>query len=238
MLGLRLSNIRNHIESILFPEVCFGCNAQLIGGENMLCTVCRNDLPLTDFNMHQNNILDRAFFGLVPIEKAISLVYFSQVGIVKNLLHNLKYRNQQQIGSFFGNWMGEFLVEQGLAGKIDFVVPVPLHPKKFKKRGYNQVALFAECIAKHLKADYSGKALIKTANVKTQTKKDRLNRWIQTENLYKLNPSQNLEGKSILLVDDVMTTGATLEACASALKQNKHTKIYIATMAVVPKLGI
>lgn len=237
MLGLRLTNIRNHIDRVLFPQLCFGCNAHLLGGENLLCTICRNDLPLTDFDLNQENMIDKTFYGRVPIEKAISLLYFRQNGLVKNLLHHLKYRNQQQIGAFLGDWFGEVLKESGLDEKIHFVVPVPLHPIKLKKRGYNQVTLFGKKIADHLTAEFIPDGLIKTANIKTQTKKMRFKRWSQVQELYKINPFYDFSGKNILLVDDVITTGATLEACAKTLKNATETKIFLATMAVVPKLG-
>lgn len=237
MLDLRLTNIRNHIDRVLFPPVCFGCNAHLFGGEHMLCTVCRDDLPLTDFDLVRKNMVDSNFYGRVQIEKATAFLYFRQNGIVKNLLHHLKYKNQQQIGGFLGDWFGETLKDQGFGRKIDAVVPVPLHPKKLKKRGYNQVHLFAKRMAKHLNAQYISDALIKNADIKTQTKKGRLQRWLEVQKLYSNNFAHNLEGKSILLVDDVITTGATIEACAQTLKEHKDIKIYVAAMAVVPKLG-
>ena len=183
-------------------------------------------------------MVDKAFYGRVDIEKAASFLYFRQNGVVKNLLHYLKYKNQQEISGFLGDWYGEIIKEQGLTSIIDMVVPVPLHPKKLKKRGYNQVDGFAENIAKHLKANFLPHALIKTENTKTQTKKVRLLRWQENQQLYKINPEFDLKNKNILLVDDVITTGATLEVCAQALKEVDGVKIYIATMAVVPKFGI
>ncbi len=234
LFGLRKPKIVNHIHSILFPRVCFGCNAQLFRGEHLLCTVCRNDLPLTEFDFTHTNMVDKVFYGRVAIEKAASFLYYRQNGIVKNLLHHLKYKNQSDISTFLGEWYGETLKEQGLSPRIDLVIPVPLHPKKLKKRGYNQVDGFAARIAAHLEAKFVADALIKTANSKTQTKKTRFLRWQQNQELYKVNPTYGLENKNILLVDDVITTGATLELCALAIKQCKGTKVYIATMAVVP----
>ena len=227
------SKIINDINSILLPPTCFGCTAQLSGGEYLLCTVCRHDLPLTDHNFAQENAVDRIFYGRVPIEKAASFLYFSKQGIVKNMLHFLKYKNQQQLGEFIGNWFGTSIAQDQLLS-IDFVIPVPLHPKKLRQRGYNQVELFGKQLAFHLNATFKNDCLIKTQNTKTQTKKNRLARGKNNLDLFVLKNSKELENKNILLVDDVITTGATIEACATTLLKAQNTKIYVATMAVVP----
>lgn len=220
------------------PPVCFGCSAQLSGGEELLCTVCRHDLPLTDYNYTDENPVDRVFYGRTPIKKAVSFLFFSKYGVVKNLIHHLKYKNHKVIGDFLGDWFGSLLKgDQGLTG-IDLVIPVPLHPKKMQKRGYNQVDGFAKQIALHLEATFSNNLLRKTANTRTQTKKDRLFRWQSSQDLYEPTDLSVLKNKTILLVDDVITTGATIEACAKALQKANGITIYVATMAFVPKLGI
>jgi len=235
MFGIRASKIINDINSILLPPTCFGCNAQLIRGEHLLCTVCRHDLPITDYNFTDENEIDRIFYGRVLIKKASAFLFFSKTGIVKNVLHYLKYRNQEIIGDFLGNWYGELLVEQDDLKAIDAVIPVPLHHKKLKKRGYNQVEKFGKQLANHLKADFMTDVLIKTANTKTQTKKSRLNRWQTNRDLYQVADVKLLKGKKILLVDDIITTGATIEICALALHQIEGIELYVTTMAMVPK---
>lgn len=234
MFGAKLSKIINAINSILLPPSCFGCNVQLIGGEEQLCTTCRYELPLTDYNFAQENHVDRIFYGRIPIKKASSFLYFSSTGIVKNLLHQLKYKNQEQIGGFFGLWYGALLAEDSSLPKIDYVIPVPLHPKKLSKRGYNQVTQFAEQIALAIKANYLENGLAKTSNTKTQTKKNRIGRWQEQQNLYTVSEAQALSGKIVLLVDDVITTGATIEVCAKALLDAQVAQVYVATMATVP----
>ncbi|HLT52102.1 MAG TPA: ComF family protein [Arenibacter sp.] len=229
-----LSNIINDINTILLPRLCFGCNALLYRGEEHICTVCRNQLPLTDFNFNAENQVDRIFYGRINIIKASAFLFFTEKGIVKNLVHFLKYKNQEQIGSFLGNWYGQLIKENNFLIDLDYVIPVPLHPARLRKRGYNQVALFARAIAEHLNAEYMDHFLIKTANTRTQTKKTRLLRSQNTQAIYVLTDTYTLVNKNVLLLDDVITTGATMEACATALSQTPGIRLYLASMAVVP----
>lgn len=234
MTHFKLTNILNDVNNILLPTVCFGCNARLYRGEKTICTVCRNQLPLTDDNYNEENPIDRIFYGRVNIKKANSLLFFTKTGIVKNIIHHLKYKNQEQIGEFLGNWFGEIIKNDGSLNNIDIVIPVPLHKKRLKKRGYNQVTLFGQQLAFHLNADYAEGILIKTSNTKTQTKKGRIYRWQQSQSLFILSDIEFLRNKNVLLVDDVITTGATIEACATAIHCSENVNIFIATMAVVP----
>ncbi|PRX56666.1 ComF family protein [Flagellimonas meridianipacifica] len=232
-MSKRLAKIINDINNILLPRVCFGCNAHLSRGEHVLCAVCRHELPLTDHNFSEENAVDRIFYGRTPIKKAASFVFFSKNGMVKNLMHHLKYKKQEEIGAFFGDWYGSLLKEENTLKAIDVVVPVPLHPKKEKKRTYNQVSLFAKQIAEHLQADFSTELLIRTKNTKTQTKKDRQLRWENIKDAFQCDTSKNKGYKHLLLVDDVITTGATLEACARTLADLPGVEISVASMAVV-----
>ena len=229
----RLAKIINVINNILLPRVCFGCNTQLSRGERILCTVCRHELPLTDHNYTDENTVDRIFYGRIPIKKAASFVYFSKNGAVKSLLHWLKYKNQEQIGAFFGEWCGSILKQDEHLAAIDAVVPVPLHPKKEKKRGYNQVSLFAQKIANALNAEFRDDLLLRVINTKTQTKKDRELRWKNTQHAFEINPRTDQSYKHLLLVDDVITTGATIESCATALFKLPNVHISVLSIAVV-----
>lgn len=235
MFFSKVSNILNDINSVILPKVCFGCNAHLIRGEQHLCTVCRNNLSFTEYTFNAENPVDRIFYGRIDVKKASSFLFFRENSIVQRLIHHLKYKNQEQIGTFLGDWYGQLLKEEKvLDGLIDFVIPVPLHRKKLKQRGYNQVAEFAKRMAHHLSAEYSENILIKTANTKTQTKKGRIGRWQGNKALYMLSDASRLENKKLLLVDDVITTGATMEICAQTLKQIPGVSIYLTSMAVVP----
>ncbi len=216
------------------PRVCFGCNAHLYRGEQLLCTVCRNNLPLTEYTFCKENEVDRIFYGRIRIEKASSFLFYTDYGIVKNLIHYLKYKNQPRIGTFLGEWYGQVLrSDEGL--EVDVVVPVPLHPRKLGKRGYNQVTGFSETLARHLGAEHGDKVLRKTANIRTQTKKGRLARWFGNQDLYILNQPEKIMGRHVLLVDDVITTGATMETCARALLGAPDTRVFVTSMAIVPQ---
>nr|WP_299072194.1 ComF family protein [uncultured Allomuricauda sp.] len=229
-----MAKIINDINNILLPAVCFGCNAQLSRGEQVLCVVCRHELPLTDYNFSDENAVDLMFYGRFPIKKAASFAFFAKTGTVQNLIHHLKYKNQEHIGGFLGDWCGALVKNEKLLQTVDIVIPVPLHPKKEKKRGYNQVALFAQKIAQHINADYRDDILIKKSNTKTQTKKDRQLRWENTKEAFQLN-NQPLETHAhILLVDDVITTGATIEACAKTISQLETVDISVLSIAMVP----
>ena len=237
MFYRKLSNIINDINTVLVPQVCFGCNAHLIRGEELICTVCRNDFPLTEYTFNEENAVDRIFYGRINIKKASSFLFFTENGIVQNLIHHLKYRKQEQIGVFLGDWYGQILKQNSeLYRRIDIVVPVPLHRTKFRQRGYNQVAEFAKSLAHHIDAKYVDNLLVKTANTRTQTKKGRIGRWQGDKALYTLSDVHYLKNKTVLLVDDVITTGATMEICAKVLTYETGTTLYITSMAVVPQL--
>ncbi len=200
----------------------------------MLCTVCRNHLPLTEYDFMDENAVDRVFFGRTAVQKAAAMLFYEREGIVKNLIHALKYKGQKQVGELLGDWFGEELKKGFSHAVFDHVIPVPLHPKKLKKRGYNQVEGFGRKLAHHFGADYRDDLLIKTANTRTQTRKGRLYRWMGNQALFRLRNPSALANKNVLLVDDVITTGGTLEACSEALQKAPNTSVWIATMAVVP----
>lgn len=207
---------------------------RLSRGEQILCTVCRNHLPLTEYDFGHENAVDRIFFGRTVIKKATAMLFYDKEGIVKNLIHAMKYKGQKQVGEFLGDWFGE-LLKKGVSDiAFDYVIPVPLHPKKMKKRGYNQVEGFGRKLAHHLRAEYRDDLLIKTANTRTQTRKKRLLRWMGNQALYKLRDPLLVAHRNLLLVDDVITTGGTLEACSETLQKAPGVTVSVAAMAVVP----
>ena len=223
----------NAVVNLFFPKVCYTCNNELLDFENYVCTKCRHDLPITNFHFDNNNAVEKVFYGRVKVENATSLLRFEKKGIVQQLLHNLKYKGYEDIGVFLGEWLGNELKTIETFNDIDVVIPVPLHKNKLKKRGYNQVDKFAQEIAKALAVGYNDKALIKITSTKSQVTKKRLARWQITTELFAIEHPDQIENKHILLVDDIITTGATLEACINVLKTAKNVKISIATMAIV-----
>lgn len=233
-MGSNFPKILNDALSFVVPELCFGCNAALYRGERLLCAFCRNELPLTDFKGCTENLTDRLFYGRSPVEKATALFYYTENGVVQKLIHSLKYRGQERVGIWLGQWMGVKLLDQPVFRSVNIVLPVPLHPKKKRKRGYNQSSAFGKAIAKHLGAVYSETHLYRPHSSFTQTTKNRWKRWESTRGNFCLRKKEDLEGKDILIVDDVLTTGSTLEACVHALDAVRDKRIFIAVMAVVP----
>ena len=218
--------------NLFFPKVCLGCSVELIDNESYICTTCRHQLPLTNFHLDNNDALKQVLYGRVKLEQATALLHFSKKGIVQQLMHNLKYRGHEEVGLFLGKWLGEELKSIKAYQDIDVVVPVPLHRSKLRRRGYNQVTKFGLEIAKALDIEFNTQVLQKTISTKTQVFKDRLLRTSGSSATFSISENHTLRGKHILLVDDIITTGATIESCANALLQIEDIKISVATMAI------
>lgn len=230
----KISKVLNDIDSFLVPALCFGCNAHLYRGERILCAFCRNELPLADINFKDESPADTLFYGQISVVKASFLLHFEPGGIVRRLIHHLKYGGKEEIGDWLGAWYGKVLQTEHALQEIDWVFPVPLHPRKKLLRGYNQCDRFGRRIAGSLGARYSDRMLLRRRYGSTQTSKDR---WMRRESIrgaFYLPRPALLEGAGILLVDDVITTGATLEACCEVLGAVPGIRIYIAAMALVP----
>lgn len=217
---------------LIFPRLCNFCETALLPSETVLCTGCLHDLPVLPNHLDQDNDTEKIFYGRIPIENATSLLLFEKKGITQKLIHNLKYKGQQEIGSYLGKWLGEELSTLKKFEAITVVIPVPLHKNKLKKRGYNQVEKFGQEIATALQVPYEDKILLKQSASNSQTLKKRLARWGEISETFVVTEHDTLKGAHILLVDDLVTTGATLEACCEKLLQIPGIKISIATMAV------
>ncbi|WGD35579.1 phosphoribosyltransferase family protein [Olleya sp. YS] len=219
--------------NLFFPEVCVACKDYLSDNETFLCTNCRHQLPTTNFHVNNDNFVKNVFYGRAKLEAATALLRFEKKGMVQHLLHQLKYGNNEDISRFFGDWLGEELKLSNQYNDIDLVIPVPLHSKKLKKRGYNQVTQFGQKIAKALNTSFSEDLLIKITNTETsQASKSRLERWQLDNETFSVTQLDTLNNKHILLVDDIITTGNTLEACILELNKAHNIKISIAAMAI------
>lgn len=200
--------------------------------ETVLCTNCRHELPLTQYHLDSNNDAVKKFYGKIEVEHVSAFVYFNKKGIVQELIHNLKYKGHEEIGVVLGNWYAEDLKELKLKTNFDIVIPDPLHPRKFKERGYNQVATFGKALAEGLKIPYNSSVLYRKKYSKTQSKKNLLGRSENIENIFDVISTEENHNKHFLIVDDVLTTGATLEACSRALLKIPGAKISIVCMAM------
>ncbi|OBQ57280.1 ComF family protein [Tamlana sp. s12] len=220
------------IIDLFFPRVCSACLKSLNDHVEMICLDCRHDLPVTNFHFTKDESVKKVLYGRTKIEHATALFRFEKKSNVQQLIHNLKYKNQEEIGAFLGKWLGAELQEAKGYQDIDLVIPVPLHRNKLKTRGYNQVAKFGEQIAKSLQAEYRDDILLKVSKSKSQVHKKRFARWQNNSEQFTLTDPKSITGKHILIVDDLITTGATIESCASVLNLADHIKISIATMAI------
>lgn len=218
--------------NLFFPKLCYACIDLLSDNEKHLCTSCRHSLPVTNAHFENENLVEKVFYGRVKIENATALLKFQKKGRVQHLLHNLKYKGQEKIGDVLGRWLGHELKESKAFESIDLVIPVPIHKKKLRKRGYNQVTKFGQAIAQALNTSFSEQILLKSTATSTQVFKKRLARWNNNEEIFTLQKDTSLSGKHILLVDDIITTGATVEACANILQKHGDVKISVATMAI------
>ena len=222
----------NNVLDLFFPKVCYTCYDQLLDFEHYVCTRCRHRLPITNFHFTNSDTIKKTLYGRVQLEQATALLYFEKKGIVQQLIHNLKYRGHEDIGVFLGQWLGGELKRCNAYKDIDVVIPVPIHKQKLKQRGYNQVAKFAIEISKALNVEYFDNCLVKISHTESQVRKKRFARWQIHNEQFSIKNSTLIEGKHILLVDDIITTGATLESCISILKTVQNVKISIATMAI------
>ena len=217
--------------NLFYPDICQICDAELYKNQKVVCTSCVNDLPITNFHLDNDNPVKKVFYGRVPIENSTSLLIFKKKGSVQKLIHRLKYKGHQEIGTYLGKWMGAELAGTEAYHDIDMVLPVPLHKKKLKTRGFNQVEKFGKEIATALQVPYLDDVLLKTHFSATQTLKSRLARWGNIEESFVLQHPEKIRDKHILLVDDLITTGATLEACSDVLLEAGNVKISVVTMA-------
>lgn len=217
---------------LLYPNLCVACGEDLPAGKSCFCFSCRLKLEPTGMHLQKDNEFTDRLWGRMPIESAAALYYFTRKSPVQRALHQLKYHNQPEIGLKIGREFGKMLAQSELFRSVEIVVPVPLHPKRERLRGYNQSAMFAEGLAETLEINSAPNALERRVFAESQTKKKRLERFDNVEETFAVTQAGRLRDKHVLLVDDVLTTGATLESCGKLILDVPGTRLSLATIAI------
>ena len=217
--------------NLLFPRVCAGCGNILLEGEDTVCTTCRFLLPKTGYEKNPDNPLAQMFYGQMPFNAVMAEFFFSKTGKVQHLIHGLKYHHCRENGIFLGQEIGKSLLQAPDYQEIDYIIPIPLHPKKEKIRGYNQSHVIAEGISEIMNIPIAEKCLVRSVFTDTQTHKTRDERYQNVKDIFHIEKPEKLENKHVLLVDDVLTTGATLMSAGKALLNVEGIKISVATVA-------
>ncbi len=224
-------NLLNPLLDLLYPELCISCDEEYPLDGIPFCLNCYAELPFTTLHDERDNIVEKFFWGRVEIEKGTALFYFQKGEVVQEMLHRLKYKNEKSIGTYLGQYYGEILKESSFLKDIDLIISVPIHPKKLKKRGYNQSALITEGISTVNEIPWSDNAIIKATETSSQTDKSREERLSNLLQTFEMKDPEYLKGKHVLILDDILTTGATLEAMCNLLKKVTD-KISVAVVAV------
>ncbi|WP_298301634.1 ComF family protein [Hydrotalea sp.] len=226
-----LKNYWQHFSRLFFPHLCEGCGTDILPTHAMLCTRCCMQLPATGFFTTADNPVEQSFYGRVPIAAGAAAFYFTKHSLLQHLLFQLKYNGHQKMGIWLGQQVGHQIAAVNRFKPIDIIVPLPLHPKKEQLRGYNQAACIAQGISTVINKPLVCHALSRARYTQTQTQKNRAARWENMEDAFTVLFPQLLQHQHVLLVDDVITTGATLEACTTALLAVPVASVHIATVA-------
>ncbi len=216
---------------LFFPHVCTGCGSDIINNKHQLCLKCLSELPVTNFFSQPANPVEKKFYGRIPVRNAGSGYFFTKDSLLETLIYELKYKGNKDIGFYLGQLLAKFLSNNNAFNDIDILVPLPLNPKRQKKRGYNQAASLCNGIASVWKRPVVENAVIRKVNTETQTHMGRITRWENMDGVFAIAEPSLIRDKHILLVDDVITTGASLEACGSEILKVFGTSLSIATLA-------
>jgi len=224
-------NLWDDFISLLFPRLCYGCGDHLMRNETLICTDCLVKIPRTNYHVEESNPVEQLFWGRCRLEKAAAFSFYNKGSRIRNLIHNLKYKGIKELGYELGKIYGLSLKSSGFTNGIDIIVPVPLHKSKKRLRGFNQSEMISNGIA-----DVSGlvvdtSCLTRISGSDTQTKRSRYDRWTNVEGIFSVSCPGNIEGRHILLVDDVITTGSTVEACVNELLKTEGVRVSVVALA-------
>ena len=228
-------NIVNSTLHLFYPHTCTGCGSDLLKEDNLLCLRCIHSLPHTNFAGIAGNPIEKYFWGRLPVQSAHSEFYFAKEFLVQHLIHELKYKGNTQIGFYLGELMGKSLMNSSRFSHIDALIPLPLYADKEYKRGYNQATVICNGMSSVMNIPVWNNAVIRQYAPETQTRKHRTARWENVKESFRVVKESALINKHLLLVDDVVTTGATLEACGNVLLQQGDVKLSISTLAYASK---
>ncbi len=218
----------------LFPHTCCGCGTDILPEDSTLCLRCLHALPETCFEWHPSNPAEKMFWGRLPLTSASAGFYFTKESLVQHLMHQLKYKGNKELGIQLGRIMGEALKKSGRF-PADALIPLPLFPAKEKKRGYNQATVLCEGMSAALQIPVWDQVVQRPEHTETQTKKGRVERWKNMEGKFIVKDPALLQNKRLLLVDDVVTTGATLESCGAELLKIPGVQLSIATLCIAAR---
>ena len=216
---------------LFYPKICIECNRSLWEDEKVLCHVCNSDLPRCEFSFYPDNRAEALFKGRVEIQLVSSLLYFKKKGMVQRMMHALKYQGREDVGRYIGSMLGAEIRKSKRFASVDLILPVPLHPKKKRARGYNQVSEFAHCLSELLEVPVLEDALLRKKSGRSQTQKSRIARNRSLEDSFVIRDFKVLINKHILVVDDIITSGATMEMCARRILEVQGTRVSLASMA-------
>ena len=231
---LRAPQLRwlNNLLGLFYPNLCLACGRNLSPQQEGICISCHYKLPRTRFHLETDNPFTERFWGRASLEAGAAFLYFTKGGRAQRLIHHLKYEGKREVGIYLGRLYGEMLRTAPAFRETTLILPVPLHPRKQHQRGYNQSALFAQGLSETMDIPWLANGLQRTEYTTTQTKKSRLERFDNVERAFIIPHPDKGKGQHVLLVDDVITTGATLEACARKVLELSGTKVSMATIAI------
>jgi ComF family protein len=217
--------------SLLFPRLCYGCGNHLMRNENLICTECYILIPRTGFHNVPDNPVAKLFWGRCKVEKAAAFSFYNRGSRIRSLIHNLKYKGIKEIGIELGRIYGLSLKSSGFIEGVDLIIPVPLHVTRMRERGFNQSEIISTGISQATGIPVNTTSLIRASVSGTQTKRTRYDRWTNVEGIFMLSEPEFLNGKHILLIDDVITTGSTIESCTAELLKAEGTRVSVAALA-------
>ncbi len=233
-----IKDIGDDFLSLFLPRLCLACSAHLVRGEEVLCTGCLLSMARTDFHLKRDNMLEQAFWGRCRIERAAAFSVYNRGSRIRRLIHSLKYDGRKEIGVMLGELYGYTLAASGFMNDIDIIVPVPLSSGRQRKRGYNQSALIAQGLSASTHVPFRNDILIRTGRSESQTRRGRYERWENVEGLFAVRDTSVIAGKHILIADDVITTGSTIEACVNAISQAGDIRVSVVALAAAQKLTL